>query len=115
MTTELTNAAQQALEEAHMLILPIPAPEVSALELAKVVSERATKIATLLTAALSQRPAAQPTPEPVVPDGFALVPVEPTIGMLIAGMEHRISEEQPTHEHAVWSAMIAASQQKGGQ
>ena len=49
-------------------------------------------------------------PAPVVPDGFALVPVEPTIGMLIAGMEHRISEEQPTHEHAVWSAMIAASQ-----
>lgn len=59
MTTELTKAAQQALKEAHMLILPIPAPEVSALDLAKAVSERATKIATLLTAALTQRPAAQ--------------------------------------------------------
>lgn len=59
MTTELTKAAQQALKEAHMLILPIPAPEVSALDLAKAVSERATKIATLLTEALTQRPAAQ--------------------------------------------------------
>lgn len=59
MNSELTKAAQQALEEAHMLILPVPSPEVSALDLAKSVSERATKIATLLTSALSQRPAAQ--------------------------------------------------------
>ena len=61
--------------------------------------------------------ATAPQPAPVAPDGFAIVPVEPTIGMLIAGMEHRISDEQPTHEHAVWAAMIAASQaerEKGG-
>lgn len=51
--TELEKAALMALEEAHMLILPIPAPEVSALELAKAVSERATKIAVLLTQALA--------------------------------------------------------------
>lgn len=67
MTTELTKAAQQALKEAHMLILPIPAPEVSALDLAKAVSERATKIATLLTEALTQRPAAQTEREAWVP------------------------------------------------
>lgn len=51
--TKLEKAARMALEEAHMLILPIPAPEVSALELAKAVSERATKIAVLLTQALA--------------------------------------------------------------
>ena len=45
-----------------------------------------------------------------VPDGFALVPVEPTEAMIQAGideMPHFTDEPGP-----VWSAMIAASQQK---
>ena len=48
-----------------------------------------------------------------VPDGFVLVPVEPTAAMIQAGideMPHFTDEPGP-----VWSAMIAASQQKGGQ
>lgn len=45
---------------------------------------------------------------PSVPDGYALVRIEPTVGMLIAGAESRISQEQPTREHAVWAAMLAA-------
>lgn len=31
--------------------------------------------------------------EPVVPDGYALVPVEPTEGMVIAGFEAELREE----------------------
>lgn len=46
-------------------------------------------------------------PAPSVPDGYALVRIEPTVGMLIAGAESRISQEQPTREHAVWAAMLA--------
>lgn len=49
-------------------------------------------------------------PAPVVPDGFALVPVEPTEAMIQAGigeMPHFTDEPGP-----VWSAMLAASQQK---
>lgn len=47
----------------------------------------------------------------VVPDGFVLVPVETTEAMIQAGideMPHFTDEPGP-----VWSAMIAASQQKG--
>ena len=50
-------------------------------------------------------------PAPVVPEGFAIVPVEPTAAMIQAGidkMPHFTDEPGP-----VWSAMIAASQQKG--
>ena len=52
-------------------------------------------------------------PAPVVPDGFALVPVEPTEAMIQAGID-----EMPhfTDEPgSVWSAMLAAAQQKVGQ
>ena len=52
-------------------------------------------------------------PAPAVPAGFALVPVEPTEAMIQAGideMPHFTDETGP-----VWSAMLAASQQKGGQ
>lgn len=45
---------------------------------------------------------------PVVPDGFALVLVEPTPEMWQA-------VDQFAHAGSVWDAMIAASQQKGGQ
>ena len=50
-------------------------------------------------------------PAPVVPEGFVIVPVEPTAAMIQAGideMPHFTDEPGP-----VWSAMIAASQQKG--
>ena len=48
---------------------------------------------------------------PVVPEGFVIVPVEPTEAMIQAGideMPHFTDEPGP-----VWSAMLAASQQKG--
>lgn len=50
-------------------------------------------------------------PAPVVPDGFALVPVEPTEAMIQAGideMPHFTDEPGP-----VWSAMLSAVPKPG--
>lgn len=48
---------------------------------------------------------------PAVPAGYALVPVEPTIAMLMAGDEFRLSLEHPTETQARWAAMLAAAPQ----
>lgn len=51
-----TQLLRDALSEAYMLMLPIPAPEVTALELAKHVSERALSIVKLLERATTSTP-----------------------------------------------------------
>lgn len=51
-------------------------------------------------------------PAPGVPEGFALVPVEPTISMLMAGDQSRLSMEHPSRASAAWAAMLAAAQAK---
>ena len=75
--------------------------------------DRQAKTLHALRVALSQ-PAPSPQPAaPAVPAGFALVPWEPTDAMVQAGvaeMPHFTDEPGP-----VWSAMLAASQQKGKQ
>ena len=57
-------------------------------------------------------------PAPVVPEGFAIVPVEPTPEMRLAG-KRAIKGSETTFEGLLavnaWSAMLAASQQKGKQ
>ena len=63
------------------------------------------KLLRKLTAALD---AAQAPPAAEVPEGYALVPVEPTEAMLDEGGEW-------TDAYAVWSAMLAAAERKGGE
>jgi len=48
------EAMKQALSEAQMLVMPVPAKEVTALEIAKAVSERAVKLCTLLEQAIAE-------------------------------------------------------------
>ena len=53
---------------------------------------------------------------PVVPDGFALVPVEPTDEMEAEAENHYESSGSPFPDwKAAYRAMLAASKQKGGQ
>jgi len=57
-------------------------------------------------------------PAPVVPDGFALVPVEPTDAMVQATFRLDLSYmpgQEGADRAAVYRAMLAASQQKGWQ
>jgi hypothetical protein len=61
-----------------------------------------SQLRSMIAAALSQAPVA-------VPDGYALVPVEPTISMCLAGAAARISVECPTPAEAAYRAMLAAS------
>lgn len=44
-----------------------------------------------------------------VPDGWQLVPKEPTIGMLVAGGQYRVSTERPNAQHAIYAAMLASA------
>ena len=54
-------------------------------------------------------------PAQVVPDGFAIVPVEPTDEMEAEAENHYESSGSPFPDwKAAYRAMIAASQQKGG-
>jgi len=50
-------AVEQAIKKLHMLIMPVPAPEVTALEVCKVVSERAREVIAILE---GTHPAQQP-------------------------------------------------------
>lgn len=51
-------------------------------------------------------------PAPGVPEGFALVPVEPTEEMTTA-VEHAMGDKPSVKGADVWSAVLAAAQAKG--
>ena len=56
-------------------------------------------------------------PQPAIPEGYVLVPVEPTEAMELAGEKAALSRENPradwaTHMGAVYRAMIAAAQKE---
>jgi hypothetical protein len=54
------EAMKQALAEAQMLVMPVPAKEVTALEIAKAVSDRAVKLCTLLEQAIAEAEKQEP-------------------------------------------------------
>ena len=37
------------------------------------------------------------------------MPKEPTIGMLVAGGQYRVSTERPNAQHAIYAAMLASA------
>lgn len=50
------------------------------------------------------------------PEGWALVPKEPTIEMLVAGTEEWLTRRaQEERAGVIWKAMLAASPDKGGE
>ena len=53
-------------------------------------------------------------PAPGVPEGFALVPMEPTIAMLEAGRRARFNVDDTDLVAPTYRAMLAAAQAKGG-
>ena len=54
-------------------------------------------------------------PAPGVPEGFALVPVEPTLEMLKAMESQWLVGSQVDMANREYAAMLAAAQAKGGQ
>ncbi|WON87480.1 hypothetical protein [Delftia sp. UGAL515B_04] len=56
-------------------------------------------------------PALEAPAAPAAPNGWKLVPVKPTIAMLLAGDHARISTEHQTKPQAAYAAMLAAAPQ----
>jgi len=56
----MIEAMKRALAEAHMLLLPIPAKEVTAVDLAKAINERALKLCTFLEQAIAEAEKQEP-------------------------------------------------------
>ena len=97
--TNITKAAQQALAALETCRIR----SVTEWEVSDVTPKNVTQAIDALRAALQDKAGE-------VRDGFVLVPVEPTEAMIQAGideMPHFTDEPGP-----VWSAMLAASQQK---
>lgn len=64
---------------------------------------------------LPGRPGAQAQPEPSVPDGWQLVPMEPTIHMCIQGDNSRANIDDCTRTPAIYRAMLAAAPKPEGE
>ena len=58
---------------------------------------------------LTPADALEPVSKRFVPDGFVIVPIEPTENMLFHGDKY-----QPCHAHTVWRQMIEAARAEHG-
>jgi hypothetical protein len=51
----------------------------------------------------------------ICPEGYVLVPIEPTSAMLAAGQITHIRAEGYNHAAETWAAMLAARPKEGGE